>query len=382
MVAPSGDSPMAGGIYQSGGSLSITGSTISGNQTQGTSVCGGGIFNLEGNLSLSRCTISGNQTEGDFSDGGAICSNTDLDVQTPSLTHLINCTIYGNTVADAAGGGILNVDGLTIIESCTIVGNTAAGIGAGISSYGDGFTETRISNSIVRDNSGGPDLDLYVQSANSFSFPVPGSNLISILGANVSGPTPNTDPLLLAPLGHYGGPTETMIPLPGSPVIDMATNSTRSADQRGLRIIDTPDIGAAEFQGDSDFRLALPKIWDIDHDGDGNPFGVEHALGTDPFVSDASDPANLSLSFDANGQAVLEFGYNTQAIEETQWILERSFDLTSASWDQVYFSENPDNGETTEFGIFINAATSVELTDITLSDPTRVFYRFRAGLRE
>jgi hypothetical protein len=173
-----------------------------------------------------------------------------------------------------------------------------------------------------------------------------------------------------------------MIPLPGSPVIDMATNSTRSADQRGLRIIDTPDIGAAEFQGDSDFRLALPKIWDIDHDGDGNPFGVEHALGTDPFVSDASDPANLSLSFDANGQAVLEFGYNTQAIEETQWILERSFDLTSASWDQVYFSENPDNGETTEFGIFINAATSVELTDITLSDPTRVFYRFRAGLRE
>lgn len=372
-----------GGIYQSGGSLSATGCTISGNQTQGTSSCGGGIFNLEGSLSLNRCTLSGNRTQGDFSDGGAICSNTDLDDQTPALTQLINCTIFGNDVADAVGGGVLNVDGLTIIESCTIVGNSAAGFGSGVSSYGDGFTETRISDSIVRDNGGGLDLSLYIETANSFSFPVSGRNLIGTLGADISGPPSNMDPLFLAPLADYGGPTQTMMPLPASPAIDGAISSVRTVDQRGFPIFNgNADIGAVEFQGAADFSIVAPVVWDIDHDEDGISFGVEHALGTDPFVSDAGDPANLRLRFNSSGKVVLEFGYNIGAIEATQWILERSYDLASGNWEQVYFSEDPDNGETTEFDIVINAATSVELTDITLSDQTRVFYRFRAGLAE
>ncbi|MDF1714780.1 MAG: choice-of-anchor Q domain-containing protein [Akkermansiaceae bacterium] len=372
-----------GAIYQAGGSLSATACTISGNQTQGTSSCGGGIYNLEGDLSLNRCTFSGNRTQGDFSDGGAICSNTDLDDQTPSLTHLINCTIFGNTVADAAGGGILNVDGLTIIESCTIVGNSAADFGSGVSSFGDGFTETRISDSIVRDNSGGLDLSLFIETSNSFSFPVSGRNLIGTFGADISGPIPNMEPLFLAPLADYGGPTQTMMPLPASPAIDGAISSGRTTDQRGFPIFnDNADIGAVEFQGAADLPIFAPAVWDIDHDGDGISFGVEHALGTDPFVSDAGDSANLCLRFNANGQAVLEFGYNTGAIEATQWILERSSDLAPDSWEQVYFSEDPDNGGTTEFDILINAAISVELTDITVSNPSGVFYRFRAGLAE
>ena len=57
--------------------------------------------------------------------------------------------------------------------------------------------------------------------------------------------------LRLAPLGNYGGATQTMPPLPGSPAIDGCTNGTSFAsDQRGLPRISGlfADIGAAELQ--------------------------------------------------------------------------------------------------------------------------------------
>jgi hypothetical protein len=61
----------------------------------------------------------------------------------------------------------------------------------------------------------------------------------------------NVNPLL-APLGDYGGPTQTFAPLPGSPAIDAGDNTNASAtDQRGLaRIVNgTIDIGAFESRG-------------------------------------------------------------------------------------------------------------------------------------
>ena len=65
---------------------------------------------------------------------------------------------------------------------------------------------------------------------------------------------------LLAPLGNYGGPTQTMALLPGSPAIDAGNNALIPAgittDQRGLpRIVNTiVDIGAFESSG---FTIAV-----------------------------------------------------------------------------------------------------------------------------
>src|SRR5205823_1124701 len=57
----------------------------------------------------------------------------------------------------------------------------------------------------------------------------------------------------LSSLGNYGGPTQTMVPLSGSPAIDAGSNSVLPAglnrDQRNFpRISGTSvDIGAVEF---------------------------------------------------------------------------------------------------------------------------------------
>jgi hypothetical protein len=56
-------------------------------------------------------------------------------------------------------------------------------------------------------------------------------------------------------LGNYGGPTQTMTLLPGSPAIDAGSSSYGgSTDQRGKSRVNAPDIGAFESQG---FALAV-----------------------------------------------------------------------------------------------------------------------------
>ena len=77
----------------------------------------------------------------------------------------------------------------------------------------------------------------------------------SIVAGNVGGDLDGTgtttgtgnittgDPLL-APLGDYGGPTQTMALQPGSPARNAATGRSTTADQRGFPIVGTPDIGA------------------------------------------------------------------------------------------------------------------------------------------
>ena len=65
----------------------------------------------------------------------------------------------------------------------------------------------------------------------------------------------SADPLL-APLGDYGGPTQTMALLPGSPAIGAGTAvGGITTDQRGVaRPASNPDIGAFQSQG---FTLTL-----------------------------------------------------------------------------------------------------------------------------
>jgi hypothetical protein len=87
-----------------------------------------------------------------------------------------------------------------------------------------------ISNSIVAGNIAGTGSNI--------------SGAFTALGANIT----NINPLL-APLGNYGGPTQTMPPLPGSPAIDACASTGLATDQRGFpRPVAglEPDIGAVD----------------------------------------------------------------------------------------------------------------------------------------
>ena len=228
-----------GGNIFNAGTLTITGSTISDGFAQ---LHGGGCWN-QSSLTITNSTISGNSS----SEGGGIFN------QGTTLT-LANTTITGNqTVVANSGGGIRSVSGATSLINCTITGNYA-NAGGGISNIGPS-SPTYIRNTIIAGNTdsgffGAPDV------FGTFNY----------LGNNVIGGNP-----LLAPLGNYGGATQTHALLPGSPALNagnncVLTNSCASNnlgfnltnDQRGAgfnrQVGGAVDIGAFESRG---FTLAI-----------------------------------------------------------------------------------------------------------------------------
>lgn len=207
--------------------------------TGGRGISGSGISN-QGSLTMTRCTVFGNETTGT---GGGIFTLGTLALE--------NCTVANNTSAKE-GGGILNNSTGSTFTHCTISGNTANGYsgggggrGGGIFSW-HGFT---VSNTIIFGNTAsaaGADIAFF----SVRSLVRNGWNLgRSIANASQvgSGTIGFGDPKL-APLGNYGGPTPTLLPLPGSAAIDAVTGPTPATDQRGLDRpqIARPDVGAVE----------------------------------------------------------------------------------------------------------------------------------------
>ena len=247
-----------GAIFNDGGTLVIDGSAMSGNQAEDTP--GGGAIDNDngGEVTLTRSTLSGNTST---SGGGAIENDGTLTI--------LACTLSGNTAA-VGGGAIEHAAGILTLTSSTLANNSAKWGGAidgdgsstirlysttlsrnHASDKGGGIEETTgtllMENSIVAGNTAtnsGPDLK--VSSINTQL----GVNLISStngLGGSFAGivAAPN-----LSPLGSFGGPTQTMVPLTASPAIDAGGPSALTLDQRGLPRLDGRwvDIGAVEVQ--------------------------------------------------------------------------------------------------------------------------------------
>jgi hypothetical protein len=231
-----------GGIFSAGGSASavITDCTIAGN-VAGES--GGGIVSLSGPFTIERSTVSGNRAT--LFGGGVILMSGD------DTATLLNCTIAHN-LADGGGGGIITAADTTNIVNCTIVGNADTGIdiraAGGIVKSGG---TVNVRNTIITLNSAGPDA-----ADDNVDLPTLDENTNNFIGS---------DPRL-GPLDLNGGPTQTMAPLDGSPLINAgdnasANNAGLTADQRGLsRIVDgTVDIGAVETQAGEPLPLQGPR---------------------------------------------------------------------------------------------------------------------------
>ncbi|MCA9069733.1 MAG: hypothetical protein KDA84_12455, partial [Planctomycetaceae bacterium] len=226
----------SGGGIDNGGSaqLLINNSTISSNSAQ----FGGGIYNLSGSpggqISILRSTLAGNfatQT------GGAI-----RNVSSSGLALTIVDSTIAHNISGVGGGGISMSNGGVSLNHVTIVGNADTGgtvTGAGGVSRTAGTLSA--SNTIVANN-----IHSNASQNNLNAGAINGTNIANFTSGNPE----------LGPLQDNGGLTLTMVPLPGSPVIDIGSNSVApTLDQRGFaRKVDgnnngaaTVDIGAAEY---------------------------------------------------------------------------------------------------------------------------------------
>lgn len=359
----------AGAISVRVGMLVMTDCVLTGNSSV---LNGGAIFNGFSNLTMTRCTFAGNSA-GDS--GGGLFSNTGgIAPPLTGSTTLRNCTLSGNSAR--SGGGLYNFAGMTSLAHCTVVNNSATfGSTGGTASRSISPTATVVESSVVTGNSG-TDVH-FINTSNTFISL--GHNLIGTGNAtaafNQTGDVTGVSDALLAPLGDYGGPTPTRIPLYGSPAIDAAAPSLRPGDQRGLPVAGTPDIGAAEFQPGSDLAL----LWESDFDLDGSPYGVELALGTDPSTPDPAAAANLAFTADLTGNPVIAFGRNPSAPPGTRWVLTRSPDLSPGSFEEIF---RFDGSATLPPAEDSNVGFSVTGTSISVTDkmklPGKAFYRFEA----
>ncbi len=319
-----------GGIYNHAGTLILTECTISGNSA---SVGGGGLYNsaVASSATLVDCTIADNSAK-NF--GGGL-SNTDM------LT-LTGCTITGNSASDGAGmynGGKATVTNCTIsansgsmgaglenigtatVTGCTISGNTSSDSGGGVYNKARGALDYGILNladTIVAGNSGG-DVDT-ISGSVSGSFDLIGTGGSGGIQGGEDGNIVLTSlsGLGLAPLGYYGGPTETMALLPGSPAIDAGDNalvpSGVTTDQRGYtRIADgTVDIGAFEVQ-------SIPLVVNTTADGTACPPG------------ELDLRAAINLANISNGAQTITFDPTVFATAQTITLTDGQLELSNTS---------------------------------------------------
>ena len=153
-------------------------------------------------------------------------------------------------------------DGTTTLTNCTVSGNSAGDTGGGLYNHDSPYSTLTIGNTIVAGNTAttsGPDaVGTIASQGNNLIGKTDGSS--GWVGSDLTGTIAAPLNPLLAPLGNYGGPTQTMALLPGSPAIDAGNNALIPAgvttDQRGLpRIVNTVvDIGAFESSG---FTIAV-----------------------------------------------------------------------------------------------------------------------------
>jgi len=284
-----------GGIDAEGGPVTITASTFLNNQAgdDGGAINCDPSTNQSQTITVTGSTFAGNSTvTGNSSQGGAV----DMEAPNCSLT-MVNSTVTGNTSKDlAAISGEKSSDHITLVYT-DVVNNTFSplalqaastknketagkdgaetpepssrvGAAALANSPANVFLENpanlTIFGTVVTGPTGGPDC------AGSGGAPMAGVNSLGYNFADDTscGLTASTDKQAsgnnpqLGALADNGGPTRTLLPQTGSPLIDAIVNGacqtasgvvgSITTDQRGLVRPQVPgglcDIGAVEIQ--------------------------------------------------------------------------------------------------------------------------------------
>ncbi|MBK8027814.1 MAG: hypothetical protein IPK19_42180 [Chloroflexi bacterium] len=189
-----GNMAAAGGAIASGGTLTVSNSTFSANSNNGLD--GGAISTTSANATVIGSTFSGNTSS---RQSGAIDNRGTLKV--------INSTFRNNSAA-STGGAFYNLGTLTITNS-TFSNNTSS----------SGFSGTAITNTAV----GLLTLNNSLVSSSRCSGAIVGANNVATIGSGC--PAAEFDSLLIGALADNGGPTPTIVLLPGSPAVNAGDNA-------------------------------------------------------------------------------------------------------------------------------------------------------------
>jgi hypothetical protein len=291
-----------GGVGNGGGTIKLTDCTLAGNSA---GIACGGLNESKGTATLIDCTLSGNTAQ---VAGG-------VDVGAYGRAYLTGCTLTGNSATLYRGGALLAAGYETALTACTITGNSAKTTGGGFYITAKlNLTACTVTANLATSNGGGVydkgsvalidtiiagNIITNTTTPNDIQGPnnVSGSyNLIGTGGAGglQSGSNgniilPNLNTLGLAPLGYYGGPTETMALLAKSAAVHTGTAATGvSTDQRGEPLDSPPDIGA--------FQIQTKLVINTTGDATLSP-SAELTLREAVNVADVEDGA-LTISFD------------------------------------------------------------------------------------
>lgn len=237
--------------------MTLTNSTVARNTA---ALSGGGLFNND-TMTLLNVTVDSNIAVDNPQIGGNVDGGAGL-FSAAGTTNIVNTTFSGNG-AGWEGGGILIEPAATVFATnSTFSGNTGDFGGAVFSSgnatlinmtfsgnatYGGGGNINKVGGSLALTNTIVANTKYLANCSPSLG----GSLNLSDDGSCGFGSGRDNVNVMLAPLGNYGGPTQTHIPLAGSPAIDFGTGSgCPSTDQRGLpRPVGLAcDVGSVERQ--------------------------------------------------------------------------------------------------------------------------------------
>lgn len=256
---------MGGGIFYEGNQtaqFNLTNVAVVNNTSAGV---GGGIaiYGANTTATITNNTISGNRTTGQgdpqyYGSGAGIYNNGTL--------RITNSTISGNQASGWAGG--LLTYNLTELNNVTVTGNLANSDNVGNDGRGGGIAREnpnapfRLWNTLIYGNSGSsPDCSSGTGSLQSGDYNLIGNLTSCTLTGDTAHNLIGVNPLLGA-LANNGGPTQTLMLLPGSPAINAGNNATCAVnDQRGVPRPQngTCDIGAVEVSGTA-YNLVPPIV--------------------------------------------------------------------------------------------------------------------------
>jgi len=298
---------LSGAGIDNSGTLSVSNTTISGNNATSPSLetNGGGIYNA-GTLNLIDVTVANNNAGNDSqgANGGGIYNAGTL--------NLTDVTVANNKAQSALsqggnGGGIYN-NGTLTLTATTVSGNVADNRGAdggGIANFATlTLVDTIVAGNTCQNAGTDPDMFGSVVASSAYNLVGIGTGRLSGIsnGVNHNQVGTSSAPIqaLLARLGHYGGTPPTMALLPGSPAVGAGEPIAGiTTDERGQPVASPPSIGA--FQNAEVASLQVSAVTTATAD---TPLGMVITArdASGQAVADATFPVTLTSS---DGHTVL-----------------------------------------------------------------------------